>query len=186
MSSKDKGFQPQFPGQREGENVELVFHQHPLVMRKALILGLLAILVGVLPLDFPQIYAWPSVASALTKIALGVPVLVFLAWIYRWIGWYYTVYIVTNERIVEIKQKGFFDRTVTEWQLDKILHVNYRVGGFQAVLFGYGDITVRTVIGDLLIKTVHRPTKIHNELQAIVRRGGGAVAGEDTSTPFYN
>lgn len=186
MSSKSQGFVPQFPGQREGEQVELVFHQHPLVMRKALILGLLAILVGVLPLDFPQVYAWPVVTSVLTKIAFGVPVIVFLAWGYRYLSWYFTVYIVTDQRIVEVRQKGFFDRTVSEWQLDKILHVNYRVGGFQAVLFGYGDITVRTVIGDLTIKTVHRPTKIHAQLQDIVRRGGGAVAGDDASTPFYN
>jgi hypothetical protein len=54
-------------------------------------------------------------AAFLTKVPLGVPVLVLLAWVCRWIVLYYTVYIVTDLRIVEIKQKGIFDREVEQW-----------------------------------------------------------------------
>src|SRR6266576_3386736 len=101
MSGSPKKAEKEFPGQHEGEKVQLVFRQHPLVMRKALILGLL--------------------------------VIVLFAWFYRWVGWYYTLFIVTDRRILEIKQKGFFDRKVNEWQLDGISNVNYHIGGFQAV-----------------------------------------------------
>jgi len=170
MSAKNEKL---FPGQHQGEAVQLVFHQHPLVMRKALILGLLAILVAILPLDFPQVYGSPGLASFFIKVALGVPVIVFFAWIYRWIGWYYTIYLVTDQRIVEIKQKGLWDRQVEEWQLDGISNVNYHIGGFQAVLFGYGDITVRTYIGNLEMEKIHRPVEIHEKLLVAVRRAGG-------------
>jgi hypothetical protein len=163
----------QFPGQHEGENVDFLFRQHPLVMRKALIFGLLIILVAVLPLDFPAVYASDQVAGIFTKIALTVPVIVLLMWAYRWIGWYYTVYIVTNKRIIEIKQKGFFDRKVEEWQLDDISNVNYHIGGFQAAIFGFGDLTARTYIGDLEMKTIHNPAEIHEQLLEAVRRAGG-------------
>jgi hypothetical protein len=189
MSTKVIENKPAFQGQREGEVVELVFRQHPLVMRKELVIGLFIIVLGVVPLDFPQVYEYAGAADILTKVALVLPILVFAFWFRRWVSWYYTVYIVTNQRIIEVHQKGFFDRSITEWQHNKILHVNYRVGGFQAVIFNYGDITVRTVIGDLLIPTIHRPVKIHAQLQAIILRGGGEAAadqGSDASTPYYN
>jgi len=107
-------------------------------------------------------------------------VVVFAAWVYRWIGWYYTVYIVTNERIIEVKQKGFFKRKVNEWQLDGIQNVNYEIGGFQAVLFGFGDIYARTYIGDLEMKTIHKPAEIHEKLIRAVRKGGGGRGSNST------
>jgi hypothetical protein len=168
----------QFPGQHEDENVDFLFRQHPLVMRKALIIGLLIILVAVLPLDFPAVYSSDQLSSFCIKIALITPILVLLVWVYRWIGWYYTVYIVTNRRIIEIKQKGLFDRKVEEWQLDAISNVNYHIGGLQAALFSFGDITARTYIGDLVMKTIHKPAEVHEQLvQAVRRAGGGSTQG---------
>jgi len=171
MSSKQPD--KQFPGQHEGEEVELLFRQHPLVMRKALVLGLLAILVAVLPLDFPQVYESAALSGFFIKVALGVPVVVLAAWFYRWIGWYYTVYIVTDQRILAVRQKGLFWRRMEEWQLDGIENVNVEINGFQAVLFGYGDITARTYIGDLEMPTIHKPAEIHEQLVRAVRKAGG-------------
>ena len=175
MSAKQKSEQTekQFPGQHDGEEVQFLFRQHPLVMRKALILGLLVIVVGVLPLDFPQIYNSDQVASFFMKVALIVPLVVLAAWFYRWVGWFYTLYIVTDRRILEIKQKGFFTRKVNEWQLEGIQNMNYEIGGFQAVLFGYGNITARTYIGDLEMMTIHNPAEIHEQLVNAVKRAGG-------------
>lgn len=150
-------------------------------MRKQLFVGLFVIMLGVLPLDFPQIYAYQGLADILTKVALVVPLLVFVYWFYRWVGWYYTLYIVTDDRLVEIRQKGFFDRTVQEWQLDKIYNVNYHINGFQAAIFGYGDITVQTALGDFGMATIHKPTEIHRQLLDAVRRHGGVK-----NTPFDN
>jgi hypothetical protein len=172
-AERNRSAEKQFPGQHDGEEVEMLFRQHPLVMRKALVLGLLAVLLAVLPLDFPQVYSSDSLSSFFLRVALAIPLLVFAAWFYRWIGWYYTVYIVTDRRILEIKQKGFFTRKVNEWQLQGISNVNYEIGGFQAVLFGYGDIIARTYIGDLEMKTIHKPAEIHEQLVAAVKRGGG-------------
>lgn len=179
-NKKQPTTQKQFPGQHDTEEVELLFRQHPLVMRKALVLGLLAILIAVLPLDFPQVYESPGLSGFFIKVALGVPLLVLVAWFYRWIGWYYTVYIVTNERILAINQKGIFRRKVDEWQLDGIENVNYEIGGFQAVLFGYGDITARTYIGDLEMHTIHNPAEVHSQLVVAVRKAGGGKGSTST------
>jgi hypothetical protein len=180
MSKKVVAEEPAFPGQHENEEVRMLFRQHPLVMRKVLIVGLLAILLAVTPLAFPVAWNDPKVSDFLLKIAFGTPVIVFLVWTYRWLAWYYTVYIVTNQRILAITQKGLFDRKVEEWQLDAITNVNYHINGFQAVLFGYGDIVAKTYIGDLEIRTVHKPVEIHEQLLREVRKAGG---GGSTPAP---
>jgi signal transduction histidine kinase len=173
MSEKTTKSAQEFPGQHEGETVQMLFRQHPLVMRKQLILGLFAILLGVLPLDFPQVYSSEQLSGFFIKGALIIPVLVLAWWFWRWVGWYYTIYIVTSRRIMEIKQKGFFNRQVEEWQLSDITNVNYKIGGFQAVLFAYGDITAKSYVGTLEMKTIHKPAEIHEQLVQAVRRGGG-------------
>jgi hypothetical protein len=171
MSKKSKQAKP-FPGQHEGEEVELVFRQHPMVMRKALIIGMLIILAGTIPLLVDPLADWAF------KVALYSPLIVLAYWFYHWLGWYYSVYIVTNERVVEVRQKGFFNRKVTEFGLDKIQNINYHITGLEAVLLGYGNITVQTYVGDLVMPIIHHPVKIHGELVSIVRRfnSGGTQA----------
>lgn len=164
MKTKEAAAKTSFPGQHEGEVVELVFHRHPIVMRKALIFGMLVILVGVLPL-----LVWP-LASAAIKVAIFTPIISLLYWFYAWIGWYYTVYIVTDQRLIEVKQRGFFNRRVSEYGIDKIQNVNYHIRGLQAVIFGYGDITAQTYVGDVVMKTIHKPVEIHAQIIKVLHR----------------
>jgi uncharacterized membrane protein YdbT with pleckstrin-like domain len=171
MSQKQES--KQFPGQHDDEEIAFLFRQHPLVMRKFLIFGLLVILVAILPLDFPQVYSSDSMTHFFVRVALFVPIAVLIVWVYRWIGWYYTVWLVTDERIIGIKQRGLFDRRVEEWQLDSIQNVNYHIDGFQAVIFGYGDITAKAYTGDLEMKKIHKPAEVHEKLLAAVRASGG-------------
>ncbi len=163
-TDKDKDNKRSFPGQHDDETVELVFHQHPIVMRRALIYGMLAILISVLPL-----LKWP-LASWATRLPLIALVIVLAYWFYHWISWYYTVYILTDERLIEIKQKGFFNRKVTEYGLDKIQNINYHIKGFQAALFKFGDIIAQTYVGDLEMKTIYRPVQVHSQLIEVWRR----------------
>lgn len=163
----------QFPGQYEGEAIQLLVRQHPLVMRKPLILGLFVILVAILPLDFPQIYASAFWSGVCWKIAMLTPIVVFALWFYRWVSWYYTIYILTDERILEIVQQGFFRRRIGEWQLSNIENVDCEISGLQAVLFGYGDITARTWTVNLTMKTIHHPHQVYEQLVAAVQHAGG-------------
>jgi len=170
-----------FPGQHDDEDVVLVFRQHPLVMRKELLYGLMAILIVVLPFDFAFTLEHPVLESIAGKILVFVPLIVLLVWIYAWIGWYYSVYIVTGQRIIEIRQKGLFNRRVSEWRLEMVQNVNYHVKGFQAALFGYGDITAQTFSGDLLMHTIHKPTRIHTRLIELVHAAGGGSTPKPVS-----
>lgn len=156
-----------FPGQSPGEDVLLVFHQHPLVMRKQLLVGLGLILLGVLPLDF---ITTGAIYPVLVKIAIFLPVLVLIYWAYHYIGWYYSVYIVSDHRLIAIKQKGLFDRQVHEYPLDLIQNLNYHINGLQAVIFHYGTLTAKTYTGDLIMETIYRPVEVHTRLLEIINK----------------
>lgn len=158
-----------FPGQQPSEDVLLVFHQHPLVMRKALIVGLIAILIAIIPLDF-IFTGW--FYHLFVKLAIIIPLLVLVYWLYHYIGWYYSVYIATNYRLIEIKQHGLFNRKVREYQLNLIQNLNYHINGLQAVLFQYGTITVETYSGNLEMETIYKPVKIHTRLMEILNQYG--------------
>jgi uncharacterized membrane protein YdbT with pleckstrin-like domain len=158
-SAPKKAREPKdFPGQHPNEEVELVFRQHPVVLRWPLIWGMLAILVGLGPLIlFP-------LSDLALKFTLIVPIFVFLYWFYHWVGWYYSVYIVTNQRLIDIHQKGFFDRKVNEVGFNKVQSINYHIKGLQAALLKYGDITVQTFTGDWVLHTIHHPEEIHSQM----------------------
>jgi uncharacterized membrane protein YdbT with pleckstrin-like domain len=165
----NKKFKPQFPGQHEDEEVRLVFRQHIAVARKPFLYGTLILLLALIPLTFSAVYTVAWLPGILFKMFVAVGVIVLAVWFFAWASWYYSVYILSNRRLVSIKQKGLFDRSVLEWQLDKIYNVNYRVGGLQATLLGYGDITIKTAIGEFIMPKIHHPVDVHRKILLAVR-----------------
>jgi hypothetical protein len=170
---------PVFPGQHEGEDVVFVFRHHPAFMRKPLILGFLGILVAILPMDIPLIYSVPWLPSLLLKFALSMVGLVFLYWIYNFIKWYYSVFIVTVERLVEINQKGLFKRKVRALFHGRVHALEYTIGGLDAVLFHYGSIQVLTEVGNFELKMVPNPEALHERILEVIRNNRDRFDDED-------
>ena len=145
----------EFPGQHPGEEVEMVFRQHPVVMRRRLIICLLIITVFAIPLSIWPLSSWPWWSFLVGVVAA---ILVFG---HRLIGWYFSLFIISTERLIQIIQKGFFNRKVVDISHNKIQSVNYEIKGLQATMFGYGTITVQTYVGDLLLNYIYKPETVH-------------------------
>ena len=163
-----------FPDQLDGEGVEFVFRKHPVVMRKGFILGMLGPLLGVIPAAlFPTLgFGW-----FYGGLAAGV-VLGFLIFMPDWIKWYYSVFIVTNMRFIQVTQKGIFRKSFVDLGLNKIQSLSYEISGLEATVLGYGTILVQTYMGDLVIHHVHHPAKIYREINDVLREN------EIESTPI--
>ncbi len=56
----------------------------------------------------------------------------------------FNVFIITDERIVDIDQRGFFDRTVSETTYDKIQDVSFRIKGVTQTVLHYGSVIIQT------------------------------------------
>ena len=155
-----------FADQFDDEEVLFVFRKHPVVMRKGFILAMLAILVGTLPSLFN-----PTYATYLIGLACGL-VLGALVMLPSWITWFFSVFIITDQRLIQITQKGFFHKSVIDMRLSQIQMVNYEVAGLQQTLLGFGTIVMQTYVGDLVIHEVHHPAAIQKRLLQILRDQG--------------
>lgn len=126
--------------------------------RKGLYSLLICLVVGMVP---PLI--WSSDNRMFLMPVAGLIIGLLLAF-YHYTLWYFTIYIVTTERIRQISQKGFFRKTVVDLDLSQIQSLNYSVPGLFGSIFGYGTIVVQTIVGDLVISYVAYPEKIYNKL----------------------
>lgn len=157
-----------FPDQLEGEEVLIMFRKHPIVMRKGLVLCMMGPLFGVLPAAlFPSLgFGW-FFGGLAAGIVLGV-----LIMFPSWINWYYSIFIVTDRRLIQITQRGLFRKSFVDLGLNQIQSLNYEVNGLQATLLGYGTILVQTYVGDLVIHEVHHPARLYKKLITILNDEG--------------
>lgn len=171
MAKKEKVSKKEFADQFEDEDVLFVFRKHPIVMRKGLIISMLALLAGTIPALIK-----PELSYFYGGLAIGV-VLAAILFIPSWIIWYYSVFIVTNQRLIQITQKGFFNKSVVDLGLKKIQSTNYEVKGVQATLLGFGTIMIQTYMGDLIVHDVHHPAEVIRKLSDVLR--GEGIETED-------
>ncbi len=155
-----------FDDQLDDEDVLYVFRKHPVVMRKGLIFAMLGILLGTVPALIKPDFTYFFGGLAGGFILSG---LIFLPY---WISWYYSVFIVSNRRFIQITQKGLFHRSVVDIGLNQIQMVNYEIAGLQETLLGFGTIMMQTYMGDLVIHDIHHPAKTQKKLLNILREEG--------------
>ena len=76
--------------------------------------------------------------------------------------WYYNAFVVTNRRVVDIDQRGFFERIVSEAPYEKIQDVSYRRKGIWQTIFRYGDVRIQMVDASagLEMRNVRGPEKV--------------------------
>ena len=109
-----------------------------------------------------------------------------------WITYYYDIYILTSDTIVDITQSGFFNRKISQLSLLRVQDVSSKVEGFFPTFFTYGDVLVETAgekVETFLLKDIANPQKfsamvleMHDELieresrQSQVSEGEGFLA----------
>lgn len=60
------------------------------------------------------------------------------------LGWFFNIYIVTNERVVDIDFIHLLYKVFSEARIDKIQDISYKSGGVVAALFNFGDVLIQT------------------------------------------
>ena len=152
-----------FDGQREGEEVKFIFRRHIFTAKKGLFFLIGMTIAGIL-----LMIIWPRNIEMFYGF-LGCVFIGVLGFIYAYVLWYFSLYIVTDQRIRQISQKGFFKKTVVDLGLDKIQSISYGIPGILAGIFGYGTILIQTGVGDLVISQVSHPAKIYDKLQNVTK-----------------
>lgn len=113
----------QFDGQRPDEQILALFRRH---YSDLVITGLrnLVLIVVVLVISFNFL------AKGFAAMGIVLALLLALGWGYRLALWYYSFYIITNQRLRYTQRSGLFRQTVLDLSLDSIELVRYQTSGF--------------------------------------------------------
>ncbi|MFH1142794.1 MAG: PH domain-containing protein [Candidatus Uhrbacteria bacterium] len=137
------------PNSKPGEKTVLFLRRHWFVPFGILILliALLAVPIGIY-FFFDYQAGWilthPIASPLLTIVA---SLFYFAVWVYsfsEFIDYYLDVWIVTNERVINIEQQGLFARTASELNLTAVQDVTSDVRGMFHTVFDFGTVHIQT------------------------------------------
>ncbi|NTW26732.1 MAG: PH domain-containing protein [Candidatus Moranbacteria bacterium] len=171
-----------FKDLNEGEAIVKVVHRNWFYLLEqffAVFVIAGAYLAGIfyLPLMFPEV-----VGGQYQKLVAFVENFFVLAlWIYSfliWVDYYFDIWIITTERIVNIEQKGMFTRTVSELRFSRIQDITTEVIGFLPTVINFGDVKVQTAAeeGEFIFRTVSDPYHIKNIIMELQKKAETAKA----------
>ena len=82
-----------------------------------------------------------SIAAGLYFIWL---LMLWVSFFFFWTDFYLDVLILTNTRIIDVDQHGFFNRHTSEFRLENIQDITIKVDGFLPTMLDFGDVHVQT------------------------------------------
>jgi len=159
-----------FPGQHDDEQVILFLRRHWFIFLMRLLFIITAIIGLVLIYVFFNIFTDDFSQNSYSSLllfaeSLGTLFIWNLFFIF-WIDFYLDAWIVTNERIINIDQKGFFNRDISELKLTKIQDVTSEIVGVIPTLLSYGNIYVQTAAEKerFVFYQIPSPNEVKNQI----------------------
>jgi membrane protein YdbS with pleckstrin-like domain len=155
---------------KDGEIVVRVMRRYWVTLLPHILLALLLVYAPFFFLvPLMSVGAWGLVVLGLS-VAAGVLFAVHFIHVWRW-----NAFVVTSHRIVDIDQRGFFERVVSEAPFDRIQDVSYRIHGFLGAILGYGTITLQTAgtTVQLELHGVGNPREVHHLITEQMHRRAG-------------
>ncbi|MEY4731750.1 MAG: hypothetical protein RL681_696 [Candidatus Parcubacteria bacterium] len=166
----------------ENERVMKAVRQHWFVFVLEMFFLIILALLPLLEFILPSAARFLGISLSLGSPALFLTATWFLfVWVtffVVWTNYYLDTWIVTDKRVIDIEQKGLFNRSVSECSLDRVQDVTTEVKGFLPTLLRYGDVTIQTA-GEqerFVMRNVPEPYSIKD---AIVRAHGSLQTKEN-------
>ena len=158
------------------ERVVLMLHRHWIIGARIFIqYGLIAVVfiaAWVALRSFTTALTDPtSIAYALIVLALSTAFLIWgLFFFIAWLDFYLDTWIVSNERIINIRQKHLFDRVVSEQKLFRVQDVTSEIKGPFAGMFGFGNVIIQTAgeQEEFRFEQVPHPAKVAQTIMSLL------------------
>lgn len=141
------------PVPKEYERPVLFIRRHPLTFVPALALTLILLAIPLIGYWFATdtvLNLWSTEAgrAALTMAGSAWYLFVLLLFFTQFVDFFLDVWIVTNERLIDILQQGLFARIIKEARLYRVQNVRIETRGVFQTFFHFGDIIVETAAGE--------------------------------------
>jgi uncharacterized membrane protein YdbT with pleckstrin-like domain len=159
------------------ERISLIIRRHWVVLAIKLLLFVLILALvltaeAVLKSAYPELLAgWPN--SALELIRITLLMIFFLGLLSAWTMYYLNVQIITNERLVDVNQRGLLHHDTSELSMDRVQDVTVEINGLLPNLLDYGTVYVQTA-GEkdyFTFEYVPKPHQVARTIMELYQKG---------------
>ncbi len=158
-----------FETQQEQETILMVLRQHPVVNLRWILVAIILLLA---PLVLVPLFPFFNFLTPRHWFFLNLGWL-FLLTAYvseSFLSWYYNLYIITDERLIDVDFYSLIYRAISEAKLDKIEDVTATTTGVLGAIFDYGSISVQTAAEkrEFELGNVPHPAKVTKFLNELI------------------
>lgn len=131
-----------FENQAKGEHIEVFLRPHPITNVSWIVIAILMILGPILLSIVPFLEFLPA---RFQLVSILMWYLLTSAFIFEsFLGWFFNIYIITDQRIVDIDFHNLIYKEVSDANVSRIQDVTYRMTGVFRTIFNYGNVFIQT------------------------------------------
>lgn len=179
-----------FEGQEKDEQVILLLRRHPFIILLPMALFALAclvpIVIGVIFWPYLSAHNWLNLYFFVSSVwFLGF----WLAVFYSLTMYTLNTVAITDHRIINSDQHGFFNRQISELHSHRIQDVSIHTNGLIETVLKFGNITVQTAASEkqFVFRQIPRPDRVKDVIMRMARsRGSGVKHTTPAGQAVYN
>jgi len=157
-----------FETQDRKEKIVVLLRKH-MITNSGWFVG--AIFLVLMPIIFAFI-PWQELVPLRFKILFYVMWYMFVATFVfeNFLSWYFNVYIITDERIVDVDFHSLLHKKISQAKIDNIEDVTFTMGGLSRTMFNYGTVEIQTAAEkrEFDFEDVPHPNKVAKILNELI------------------
>lgn len=170
-----------FISMQDDETIALLLRAHPITNVKWIILVIVMLLA---PDIFVGLGMFAAVPARILFVGKLTWYLVTLGYAFeKFLYWYYSIVIVTNERVIDIDFRNLLQRDIAYAALNHIEEPSMQSGGLVRSIFHYGSVYIATAAEEPAVEAKDVPfpdraVRIISELQEALEESRGIGGGK--------
>lgn len=136
-----------FEGREEGEKVILFLRPHAIILVPGFILAFFLLLVplflGPLLIFLGIDFSFLTPGQRILAIVFWYVLVASFAY-YKFLFWYFNIYILTNERVIDFDFRGILHKEIALATLSHLEDVSPKTIGFFGTFFNFGNVHIQT------------------------------------------
>jgi len=133
---------------QDNEHILLILHRHWFVLARELAAIVFMLAVGVIAFFLRNsLYTFinPSFTGPLAAFLFSLYILLILVLAFAmWINYRLDVWIITSRRIIDVEQRGLFNREVSEFLISRVQDITAETPNIITTLLDFGNLTIQT------------------------------------------
>ena len=157
-----------FETQEVKEEIILLLRRHWVTNLPWTLTGLFMFFIPLAISSFQVLSFMPPEFRLMTVIIWYMIILAYV--LESFLTWYFNVYFITDERLVDVDFYSLIYKRVSETKIDRIQDVSYSQGGIIQAMFNFGTVHIQTAgkMPEFAFEDVPKPARITKVLNQLV------------------